>query len=86
MGNGPLEQPLVYEVYYNGTRQNVTSPTTTLTFTVPLLPDGVFVDNITVIVTAINRFGRGASSDLESFGIFSKLSYFTHVRIKIMSY
>ena len=73
MGNGPLEQPLVYEVYYNGTRQNVTSSTTTLTFTAPPLPDGVFVDNITVIVTAINRFGCGSPSDPESFEI-SKLS------------
>ena len=72
MGNGPLKQPLVYKVYYNGTRQNVTSPTTTLTFTAPLLPDGVFVDNISVVVTAINRFGRGSPSDPESFEI-SKL-------------
>ena len=63
MGNGPLEQPLVYEVYYNGTRENVTGSTTTLTFTAPSLPDGVFVGNITVIVTAINRFGRGTPSD-----------------------
>ena len=75
MGNGPLEQPLVYEVYYNGTRQNVTSPTTTLTFTAPSLPDGVFFDNITVIVTAINRFGRGTPSNPESFEI-SKLCVF----------
>ena len=63
MGNGLLEQPLEYEVYYNGTRENVTSPTTMLIFPAPSLPDGVFVDNITVIVTAINRFGRGNSSD-----------------------
>ena len=63
MGNGPFEQPLVYEVYYNGTRENVTSPTTTLTFTAPSLPGGVFVGNITVTVTAINRFGRGTPSD-----------------------
>ena len=69
MGNGPLEQPLVYKVYYNRTRQNVTSSTTTLTFTTPPLLDGVFVDNITVIVTAINRFGRGVSSDPDYFGI-----------------
>ena len=69
MGNGPLEQPLVYEVYYNGTRQNVTSPTTTLTFTAPSLPVDVFVDNITVIVTAINRFGRGESSEAVEFPI-----------------
>ena len=72
MGNGPLEQPLVYKVYYNGTRENVTSPTTTLTFTAPSLPDGVFVDNITVIVTAINRFGRVTPSNPDSVEI-SKL-------------
>ena len=63
VGNGALEQPLVYEVYYNGTMVNVTSPTPTLTFTAPSLPDGVFADNITVFVTAINRFGRGTTSD-----------------------
>ena len=75
MGNGPLDQPLVYEVYYNGTRQNVTSPTTTLTFTAPSLPDGVFFGHVTVIVIAINRLGRGTPSDLESFEI-SKLCLF----------
>ena len=63
MGSGPLEVPLVYEVYYNGTMMNVTSPTTELTFTAPSLPDGVFIDNITITVTAINIFGRGAPSD-----------------------
>ena len=63
MGNGLLDQPLVYEVHYNGTMENVTGPTTTLTFTAPSLSDGVFVNNITVTVTAINRFGRGETSD-----------------------
>ena len=61
MGNGELEQPLVYEVYYNGGMMNVNSPTTTLTFTAPSLPDGEFFGNITVNVTAINIFGHGAS-------------------------
>ena len=75
MGNGPLEQTLVYEVYYNGTSQNVTSPTTTLTFTAPSLPDGVFVDNITVIVTAINRFGCGQPSDPD-YDVISELCAF----------
>ena len=69
VGNGPLEQPLVYEVYYNGTMMNVNSPTTELTFTAPSLPDGAFIDNITVTVTAINRFGRGTPSDPESIEI-----------------
>ena len=69
MGTGPLEQPLVYKVKYNGTTENVTSPNTTLTFTAPSLPDDVFIDNITVTVTAINIFGRGTPSDVESMKI-----------------
>ena len=69
VGNGPLDQPLVYGVYYSGTMKNVTSPTTELTFTAPSLPDGVFVDNITVTVTAINRFGYGTPSDPDYFEI-----------------
>ena len=66
MGNGPLDQPLIYEVSNNGNMTSVTSSTTELTFPAPSLPNDVFVDNITVIVTAINRFGRGASSDPDS--------------------
>ena len=62
-----LEQPLIYEVYYNRTMHNVTSSTTMLTFTVPSLPEGVFSGNITVTVTAINRFGHGMPSDPEDF-------------------
>ena len=58
-----LEQPLVYQVYYNGSRTNVTSPTSTLTFDAPSLPNGVFIRNIIVIVTAINRFETGAPSE-----------------------
>ena len=42
--------------------ENITSPTTELIFTAPSLPDEVFVDNITVTVTAINRFGHGTPS------------------------
>ena len=72
VGNGPLEQPVVYEVNYNGTIQNVTSPTTTLTFTAPSLPDGVFDANISVTVTATNIFGRGTFSDPKYF-VISKL-------------
>ena len=62
-----LEEPLVYEVNYNGTMRNVSSSTTILTFTAPSLPDGVFSGNITVTVTAINRFGRGMPSDPKDF-------------------
>ena len=57
MGNGPLDQPLVYEVYYKGIVMNVPSPTSTLTFTAPLLPDDIFADNFTIIMTAVNKFG-----------------------------
>ena len=75
MGVGPLEQPLVYEVYYSGTTENVTSPTTTLTFTAPSLPDDVFFDNVTVTVTAINRFGRGPASYPPEYFEISMLHY-----------
>ena len=42
---------------------NVNSSTTTLTFTAPSLPDGVFTSTVVVMVTAINRFGVGPTSD-----------------------
>ena len=52
-----------YQVYYNGTMITVTSSTTTLTFTAPSLPDGVFTGTVVVMVTAINRYGIGPASD-----------------------
>ena len=52
-----------YQVYYNGTMKNVNSSTTTLTFTAPSLPDGVFSGTVVVMVTAVNRFGIGPASD-----------------------
>ena len=52
-----------YQVYYNGTMRNVNSSTTTLTFTAPSLPDGVFTGIVVVMVTTINRFGVGPTSD-----------------------
>ena len=58
-----------YQVYYNGTMMNVNSSTTTLTFTAPSLPDGVFTGTIVVMVTAINRLGIGPPSDPMSTSI-----------------
>ena len=55
-----------YQVYYNGTMINVTSSTTSLTFTAPSLPDGVFTGIIVVMVTAINRYGIGPPSDSDT--------------------
>ena len=52
-----------YQVYYNGTMKNVNSSTTTLTFTAPSLPVGVFSGIVVVMVTAVNRFGNGPASD-----------------------
>ena len=42
-----------YQVYYNGTMITVNSSTTTLTFTAPSLPDGVFTGIVVVTVTAV---------------------------------
>ena len=77
VGSGPLEQPLAYEVYYNGAMLNVTSSTTTLTFTAPSLPDDVFTGTVVVMVTAINRFGRGTPSDPDSFEISKLYTFIT---------
>ena len=53
----------MYQVHYSGITVNVSSSTTTLTFTAPVLPDGVFTGTVVVMVTAINRFGIGIPSD-----------------------
>ena len=42
---------------------NVNSSTTTLTFTAPSLPDGVFTGTVVVMVTAVSRYGVGPASD-----------------------
>ena len=52
-----------YQVRYNGTRKNVDSSTTTLTFSALFLPDGVFTGIIYLTVTPINRYGKGTTSD-----------------------
>jgi len=64
MGNGPLEQPLVYRAYYNGSFVN--SSGTTIMFRVPPLPGGYFVGNASITITAINRFGAGPPSEIVS--------------------
>ena len=61
-----------YQVYYNGTMMNVNSSTTTLTFTAPSLPDGVFTGTVVVMVTAVNRYGVGPASNPESAVITGK--------------
>ena len=53
-------------MHYNGTMMNVTSSTTTLTFTAPSLPDGVFTGTIVVMVMAIGRHGIGPASEPET--------------------
>ena len=50
-------------MYYNGIMISVTSSTTTLTFTAPSLPDGVFTDTVVVMVTAVSSIGVGPDSD-----------------------
>ena len=52
-----------YQVCYNGTIMNVSSSTTTLTFTAPSLPDGVFTGSVVVMVTATSRYGMGLASN-----------------------
>ena len=53
----------MYQVHYSGITINVTSPITTLTFTAPSLPEGVFTGNVVVTVTAVSGIGLGPASD-----------------------
>ena len=62
-----------YNVYYNGIPRYVNGSITTLTFTAPELPDGVINDTITVMVTAVNHFGRGPNSDPATAIIIGKI-------------
>ena len=65
------EHTIGYQVYYvyngtimNGTTVNVhSSNTTTLTFTAPSLPDGVFTGTVVVTVTAVSSIGICQASD-----------------------
>ena len=59
-----------HQVYYNGIMVNVDSLTTTLTFTAPLLPDGVFTGTVVVMVTAFSRYGIGPASDPATVRIY----------------
>ena len=61
-----------YQLYYNWTIITVTSSTTTLTFTAPSLPDGVFTDTVVVMVTAYSSIGIGLPSDTATDEITGK--------------
>ena len=53
----------MYQVHYSGMIVNVDSSTTTLTFTAPSLPDGVFTGTVVVMVTVVGSVGVGPASD-----------------------
>ena len=53
----------MYQVHYSGMIVNVDSSITTLTFTAPSLPDGVFTGTVVVMVTVVRNVGVGPASD-----------------------
>ena len=61
---------------------NVNSSTTTLTFTAPSLPDGVFTGTVVVTVTAVNRLGIGPASDPATAEIEGM--YYVHTYIPVV--
>ena len=65
----------MYQVQYSGITVSVTSSTTTITFTAPSLPDGVFTGTVVVLVTAVNRLGIGPASDPATAEIRGMLCY-----------
>ena len=70
---------LIYQVYYSGITVNVTTSITTLTFTAPSLPDGVFSGTVVVMVTAVSSIGVGPASDPATTDI--RGTYLLHLRM-----
>ena len=60
---------------------NVNSSTTTLTFTAPSLPDGVFTGTVVVMVTATSILGNGPASDPAIAEIHSMLRMIKKLKI-----
>ena len=54
---------------------NVNSSTTTLKFTAPSLPDGVFTGTVVVMVTAVSQYGVGPDSDHVTATVTGMVTY-----------
>ena len=63
---------------------NVNSSTTTLTFTAPSLPDGVFAGTVVVMVTATNRYGKGPASNPETTIITGNYVLHIHTLLSLL--
>ena len=68
-----------YQVHYNGTRINVNSSTTTITFIAPSLPDGEHDGVVMVMVIATNQFGVGPESDSEFATVTGIVAYLDNI-------
>ena len=68
-----------YLVSHNGTVVYVNNSTTTLTFTAPSLPDGVFIGSIVVVVSAVNQFGVGPTSEPVTVEISGKQTIYNYM-------
>ena len=52
---------------------NVNRATTTLTFTAPSLPDGVFTGTVVIMVIATSGYGIGPASEPEAAVIYGNI-------------
>ena len=68
-----------YQVHYNGTKINVNSSTTTITFIAPSLPDGEHNGVVMVMVIATNQFGVGPESDSEFTTVTGIVAYLDNI-------
>ena len=66
-------------MHYNGTRINVNSSTTTITFIAPSLPDGEHDGVVMVMVIATNQFGVGPESDSEFATVTGIVAYLDNI-------
>ena len=67
---------------FNGTMINFNNnSTTTLTFTAPSLPDGVFTGTVVVMVSAVTINGIGIASEPAIATIIGKICMYVHIII-----
>ena len=64
MANFTSTEPIQYQIYYFEAMFNFTTTTTSLVFQAQPVIDDIYVDNVTITVTATNQFGVGEPSNV----------------------
>ena len=69
MGNFTNTESVLYNIYYSEAMFNFTTANTSLVFQAQPVINDIYVDNVTISVTAINQFGVGEPSSVVAIKI-----------------